>query len=273
MKFCYIDESGAGSEPILVMAGVIVDATRMHITKADFSSFLEQLNKLCNRKITEFHTRDFYNGNGPWRNIDGALRAKIIDFLLNWMTKRKHHITFSAIEKAEFKKRLDESCLLCKDLGTPWRAGAFHLALQIQKFHQRHKKPKGHTVLIFDREVKEEEALSALIHKPPKWAAAFYKVDSKKEIFDQIIDVPYFADSKPVLLLQMADLIAYLLRIKAERDLGIRTGYKDEEQKITKWIEIISSMTIHKSNRYQLKTAGECANLFNEISTESLLNL
>ena len=26
MKFCYLDESGMGSEPILVMAGIIVDA-------------------------------------------------------------------------------------------------------------------------------------------------------------------------------------------------------------------------------------------------------
>lgn len=33
MKFCYFDESGLGEEPYLLVAGIIVDATRMHVTK------------------------------------------------------------------------------------------------------------------------------------------------------------------------------------------------------------------------------------------------
>ena len=37
MKFCYADESGHGAE-ILVVAGVIVDATRMQRTKAALES-------------------------------------------------------------------------------------------------------------------------------------------------------------------------------------------------------------------------------------------
>ena len=40
MKFCYLDESGMGSEPIFVLAGIVVDATRMHITKAAWNDLI-----------------------------------------------------------------------------------------------------------------------------------------------------------------------------------------------------------------------------------------
>lgn len=273
MKFCYIDESGAGSEPVLIMSGIIVDASRMHITKRDFNSFLKSLSSLCSREITEFHARDFYNGNGPWRRMDGKKRSDVIDFLLDWLSKRKHCVTFSAIDKAKFNEKIN-NCDYCKELKTPWRAAAFHLALQIQKFHQKKKKAKGHTALIFDREIKEEKPLTILINKPPKWADDFYKnKNSKKESFDQIVDVPFFADSKHVLLLQMADLVAYLLRLKAELDLGRKSKYEDEKEKVAEWINLISSLLISTSYRYPSRTASICARLFNELCPESLASL
>ena len=34
MNLCYCDESGTGNEAIAVMAGIVVDAGRMHLTKA-----------------------------------------------------------------------------------------------------------------------------------------------------------------------------------------------------------------------------------------------
>ena len=41
MKFCYLDESGVGNEPVLVMARVNVDVQRMHQTKIVMSDFLD----------------------------------------------------------------------------------------------------------------------------------------------------------------------------------------------------------------------------------------
>ncbi|MFH1577251.1 MAG: DUF3800 domain-containing protein, partial [Candidatus Margulisiibacteriota bacterium] len=104
MKFCYIDESGNGSEPFLIMVGVIVDSHRMHRTKEAWDEFLLMLSKLCKKTISEFHTRDFYAGNGPWRGIDGKERAKIISAILGWWKARKHHVTFTAINKIEYNK-------------------------------------------------------------------------------------------------------------------------------------------------------------------------
>lgn len=71
MKFAYIDESGTGDEPFAVMAGVIIDAQRMRPTKDEWISLLMALSEIAKREVKEFHTRDFYAGNKPWRGLAG----------------------------------------------------------------------------------------------------------------------------------------------------------------------------------------------------------
>jgi hypothetical protein len=73
MKFCYVDESGTGDEPFAVMVGVLVDAQRMHVTKGAWQDLLRLLSEICCKEVTEFHTRDFYKGNGVWRTISGDI--------------------------------------------------------------------------------------------------------------------------------------------------------------------------------------------------------
>ena len=71
MKFCYVDESGSQNDRFLVMAGIIVDATRMHVTKGIWVDFLDLISEAAGRRIEEFHTRDLYSGSGPWHKVDG----------------------------------------------------------------------------------------------------------------------------------------------------------------------------------------------------------
>jgi GNAT superfamily N-acetyltransferase len=204
MKFCYFDGSGMGDETYLVVAGIIVDATRMHVTKESWAEFLTYLSKVAGRKIEEFHSRDFYRGNGVWRDMEGSERARLIEAILEWVEKRKHKCVFSGIDKAIYKKKSEEDIRL-KQFKSKWCAAALHCTLQVQKHHQREETPKGHSVLIFDREVSEETDLSLLIHKPPQWIDTFYSRDNNKTAFE-IVDVPFFADSKHILLAQVADL-------------------------------------------------------------------
>jgi hypothetical protein len=155
MKFCYFDESGMGDEPYLVVAGIIVDAARMHVTKEDWVEFLSYLSNAANRNVDEFHTRQFYFGNGIWREIDGPRRAEIIEAVIAWVENRKHKCVFSGIDKQRYKERHGDERL--KQFKSPWCAAAMHCTLQVQKQHQREEKTKGHSVLIFDREVSEEK--------------------------------------------------------------------------------------------------------------------
>ena len=262
MKFCYFDESGMGDEPYLVVAGIIVDATRMHVTKDAWAEFLEYLSKAAGRRVDEFHSREFYRGNGIWRGIDGAKRAQLIEAILAWVENRKHKCVFSGIHKAVYQKILKKDGRL-KQFKSPWCAAAMHCTLQVQKHHQREEKTKGHSVFIFDREVSEETDLPLLIHKPPKWIDTFYGRDNNQAALDQVVDVPFFADSRYVLLAQVADLCAYILRTSAEIQDGLMPEkYKGEGVKMRTWSERIAKIALPRSSRYPAKGRCQAAELF-----------
>jgi len=269
MKFCYIDESGLGAEPFLAMVAVIVDTNRMHKTKEVWSEFLGILSRSCRRPISEFHTRDFYAGNGPWRGIDGPERARIISSILCWWGKRKHHITFTVIDREKYKtmhakKSLFEGC------DSMWRTAAIHISLSVQKAHQGMAKTKGHTLFLFDKEDREEGQFSKFIFSPPSWTDEYYERGKKRTQLDKIVDVPFFGDSQQVLLVQIADLIAFVLRRYCEIEEG-KDGprYKDEVAKLKDWIGLISSRCYPATCRWPSRGLNTAQEMFDKLAPEA----
>lgn len=226
MKFCYVDESGYGSEPILVISGIVVDARRMHITKYEWSGLLKYLSKRINRPIEELHSRHFYRGNGIWRELDDKERTAFINFVLEWLKERKHSIFFSAIDKKLFNNYdwNKDPRFTTKDRPKIWSLCALHLSLSLQKAYQN-EGVKGSTVLIFDREVQEEDVFINLILNPLPWTDSFYNNKGKNRL-NCIVDVPYFVSSKYVGLINIPDLLSYLIRHFAELKEGYRSPMK-----------------------------------------------
>jgi hypothetical protein len=108
MKFVYLDESGMAEEPIGIMVGVIADSYRMRPTKEAWNGLLAALSKIIERPIEEIHTRDFYSGNSPWRDLKGNQRSAIISAIFKWLQSRKHAIVFSAVDKSKFRETFNE---------------------------------------------------------------------------------------------------------------------------------------------------------------------
>jgi hypothetical protein len=270
MKFCYLDESGMGNEPVLVMAGILVDAHRMHVTKGAWEDFLRYLSQETGRTINEFHSRDFYRGNGPWRNVAGPNRAKLISAIIRWIETRKHNVVFSALLKDEFTNRRS-SIQQTTGADCPWCAAAMHCILSLQKHNQSQEKNKGHTVVIFDREVKKEGELSNLIHSPLSALNEYYGKKPKHPVLDQIVDVPYFADSEHVLLLQVADVVAYVLRTYADLEVGaLQEQYPEEKAQMKAWVDEIIARALPGSTRYPARGRCEIADLFWNIAPACL---
>jgi hypothetical protein len=273
VKFCYVDESGTGSEPFAVMVGVIVDAQRMHITKYDWQDLLRQMSEVLDRDIKEFHARDFYRGNGPWRDIDGETRSEIIESILSWLINRKHSITFVGVDKELFNrnKTRDRNLLSFHSF---WCFMGMHLILTVQKHYQKDPKNKGNTVFIFDEEVREKLDFVRLLKNPPSFVDEYYSREEGQERLDQIIDVPYYGDSKDVNLLQIADLVAYVLRLHVELEEGRRSPeYVGENENIQAWIEQIISISLPASTRYLAKGKDHCSELFCKYAPETLMSL
>jgi hypothetical protein len=271
MKFCYLDESGTGSEPYAVMVGIIADAYRMYITKKDWVDLLEVLSKIAGKPIPEFHSRDFYSGKGPWYGLDGDIRSHITDGIFNWLKERNHKIVYSAVDKTKFRSDFNNEPF-AKEIGSLWRFMALHICLAIQKYFQAEKYMKGNTILIFDNEERESNNFINIIITPPRWTETYYKRDRKQGQFDQIIDVPYFVDSRHVGLIQIADLLSYFMRKHIELRMGaIQPSYPDEDKLIEGWVNIALELSIPTSAIYPKTGRCQCADLFYRYAPACLL--
>jgi len=287
VKFCYVDESGKGSKAILVVAGIVTDSHRMHVTKKDWLEIIAILSRILNKPVDEFHTRHFYRGNGIWRDLNGQQRTKVMNAILSWLTRRNHKVVFSAIDKAKADKAdyADKDDFLT-NAGKPhyWRLAVLHLMLGVQKLHQREQRNKGNTVLILDRG-NDEEDIADLSLNPPAWTDSFYGYEpflpqgrrrrrNPDPRLNQIVDVPFFADSKKVGLLQIADLFAYLLRHHAELQAGYSTEqYSGEMDKVVAWVKRIASLMVPDSYRWPARGGCDCSKWFKEVAPAPLLRI
>lgn len=273
MKICYLDESGTGDEPIAVVAGVVVDTHRMHVTKEHWADLLRHLSGVVGRELSELHTKDFYRGNAPFRNLTGPQRAEYISSICQWLCERKHDFVYSAILKERFRAALAAGTIPA-ELANPWRAAAFHVSLALQRAHQKHEKNKGHTLLIFDNKEEEKSPFTRLLLNPPDWSDEYYERGKRREKLDQIVDAPYFADSKTVPLIQAADFLAFFLRRHAEISENlVPPRYIEEQDKIQEWIQRLSDRTIGFAHMYPAKGRCAAASFFHDHCPPSLRRL
>lgn len=280
MKFVYIDESGTGNEPIACMVGIITDAYRMRQTKEDWKILLNELSEIINQNIDEIHTRDFYSGNGKWRDIDGTERSNIINLIFEWLSDIKHDIIFTAVNKQNFNNEIISNEKL-KKIGAIWKFMALHIVLSLQKYYQgkiknrneRKINPKGSFLLIFDREDKEQEKFTDFLLALPDWTDTYYDKKLNQEKLSQIIDVPHFVDSTRVPLVQVADFVSFFLRKHIELELRLtKEKYDGEKDQIKNWINSIRKNFIPMSNIYPKKGRCNCAELFYKCAG-NILNL
>lgn len=270
MKLCYCDETGTGEEPFAVLLGVVVDASRMHVTKADWSSFLSQLSEMVGHNFQELHTRNFYSGSGIWKKLTGQQRSDAIDFFIDWFAERKHHVVFSAIDKKKYKEMKNEGSIP-EEIDTIWKAMGFHVALAMQKNYQGEPKNKGNTIFIFDEEVKEETRFQKLLLNPPEWSDSYYGKQKNKERLCQVVDAPYFADSKNVGLLQVADFLSYFIRRHIEISEGaVPEKYNGEAAKVSNWFKKIRARTIPYQSMYPKRQRCDTAELFCQLAPKCI---
>ena len=273
MKICYLDESGTGDDPIVVVAGVVVDTYRMHVTKLDWNLLLSDLSSITGKPLSELHTKDFYKGNPPFRNFTGAQRSEYISSIFRWFCERKHAFVYSSIIKGRFRAAQTAKSVP-PELETPWRSAAFHVVLSLQRAHQSLEKTKGHTLLIFDNKHEEQAHLTRLVLNPPDWSDEYYGRNEKEPKLSHIVDAPYFADSTSVALIQVADFLAYFLRRYAEIAEGlIPAKYPEEQAKVEDWIKMLAERSIGAAHIYPIKNRCSTAHIFYDYCPPSLRRL
>jgi len=262
MKFCYLDESGTGDEPIAVMVGIITDHHRMNPTKSDWKALLNALTEAVGKPVHEIHTKDLYVGNSPFRQLTPEQRSNLIAQIFKWLKDRKHSVVYTAVNKAYYQANRDNE-VFHADLGTLWRHMAFHMTLALQKFGQTFEKNKGNSVLIFDNKVNDQRNFTKLLLNPPAWSDTYYGKKKRQEQLDQIVDVPHFVDSKEVALIQLADFLCYFLRKNLELAEGlVAPKFDGEAAVINSYTQNTLALAIPKSNIFMNRSRCPAAEYF-----------
>ena len=274
MNFCYVDESGLQKgDRVVVLVGVVVDAHRMHVSKNDWQHVLKKCSEIAGRPVKELHTRHLYRGQKEWENVTPPIRVAVIDVLLEWFLNRKHGFTFGAVDADELKKlEATEPTWFAPTPGViPGSIAALHIFCTIQKLHQAEKKNKGHTVVVMDGDTKPSEHVCEWSCSPPPWTDDFYDRPAKKEPFDQLVDIPYYGDSRRVLLLQMSDLLAYLIRQNTMLQMGLADEkYEGEVKRMANWADMAMKMAYPSSARWRSRGRSPAEDLFLRLAPEPL---
>lgn len=273
MKFCYCDESGTGNEPYAIMAAVLVDGQRMHVTKADWAKLMEELSGLIGRRVDEFHTADFYSGNGPWRAMKGSQRTEAVRAILRWLDARSHQMIVTSVDKGKFKNDRQSGDEF-SEINSPWVSMAFHAILTVQKAMQVKQGVKGSTLFFFDKKGNGETDLINLVKSPPQWSDQYYSRKKKDSALSCVIDVPHFVDSKHVPMVQVADLAAFYVRRYCELESGHSPEkYDGERSVVSECVGMLKGSLIPASAVYVAKGASPSAQFFNKYGVGPVLDL
>lgn len=214
MKVCYVDESGCPpQDQIFVMVGIVADATKLHKTSREFAAFFEKVRNVFPENLKELKGSRILYGKGAWRQVDASKRKQIFVDLSKWLDERAHSVLISAIDAktmassaARFPKTPQE---ISNDI---WKAAALNIALQVQVRHQGEEKNKGNTFLFIDDNAQKLPGLCDILWTPPAWLDGYYPKKPKDEHLNQIIDTAFAVRSHHCNLVQVADLLAFVVR-------------------------------------------------------------
>ena len=118
-------------------------------------------------------------------------------------------------------------------------------ALQIQKANQKSGNSTVRTFLIFDDNKTKANKLIKLLWKPPDWTDDDYGRKKGQDPLDQIIDTPFSIKSHHAGLVQVADLLAFILRRYAEiEDYNAEEAWPGEKTCSTNtWVRLRSGFS------------------------------
>src|SRR5665811_1161222 len=173
MNISYADESGyrgsgrSDAQPMLVLAGVLVNSYSAPKVKREIAEVHAQLEELAGSRLPELHASEMMKGHGPWAGSSIEDRAAARELILDFVDAEKLKVCVSAVTYAEF------DVLDIEDGYTPYALAGLRYAVAVQRYPHRNKlssQNKTVVLCVFDRLMAEERNLSDLLAEPPTTA-------------------------------------------------------------------------------------------------------
>lgn len=243
MYFCYVDESGhCGTkfnpeQPVEVLVGVVSDATKIHKTNREHSNFLKKLLHTHGIEVSELKSAQIFRGRKEWHSVSPVVRKQVFKDLLKWVNNRSCKLIVCPIDSAKYFDLKKQGHELANKFHFPYETGSLNVLLSLQRMKYGSRNNKGKTVVIFDEEGEHDKRLIKLLSEDLSFTDGFTQIEipkSKKkqaelERLCQIVDIPFFSKSEHSQLIQIADLVAFVVsRYIQLKSFGVAPAFEDE---------------------------------------------
>jgi len=278
MYACYIDESGHcgvkfnPDQPVEVVCGVITDITKLFKTQREHNKMLRILEK--NKiSVTELKAKEIYRGNKAWFGIPHEIRYSVIDQLIDWAVERSCKFIVCPINSEDFFERKRNGCPVSNVLKFPYEVGAMNVLLAIERLKAGTKKNKGKTLVVYDEQEGHDKNILKLMDTDEGlsftdgYTGYVFNSRSKNNPprLNEIIDIPFFSKSHISTLIQLADIVAFIVsRYLLLNVYDKKESYVGEKEKITNWYTQIGNNTIPHIN-INPTTKDDLCNFYREI--------
>lgn len=198
----YLDDSGSDRNPgdkYVILAGICVFERQVHWLSKELDEAAARLRPADPHSL-EFRGQAIWSGKGFWRSRQKEERRRVLGELLD-VVVRSHRTT------ATFAAVVDKRVVAPSD---PLEHAFEQLCMRFDRFLQRHylagNPQRG--LIVIDKS-SYETVLQTL-------ARDFKVVGHRWGVLRNLCDVPMFVDSRATRLIQLADIIAYVLRRRYE---------------------------------------------------------
>jgi Protein of unknown function (DUF3800) len=256
MYLFYGDESGhtggkaSPTQPVLVVAGLMVNTWRHGTTTREFRDLMERLSGVAGVELTELKGRELFKGSGQWRDVPHERRAEARHAVLQWIGDRKHRVVAVGIiydrwPSAESLPELGK--IRPRAFASTWCG----LAIQRAQFASGiGKQNKQVCVMVLDRQDGQDETtIQNALTAPPSWALDFVNDRQLDGQLSAIVDTAYFGDSAKAPLIQVADFLAFMIQRKCSLECGSKSGFDGEKDIIDDVFEALSPLLLPRKHR------------------------
>ncbi len=243
MYFCYVDESGHcgtkhdPNQPVEVLVGVVSDATKIHKTNREHTNFLKTLLHQHSIEVTELKSAQIFRGRKEWSSVSPEVRKQVFRDLLKWVNERSCKLVVCPIYSEKYFQLKSSGNHFATKFHYPYEAGAMNVLLSLQRLKYGSPNNKGKTVVIFDEEGEHDKRLIKILSDDLSYTDQFTQIELPKkkekhkdvERLCQVIDIPFFSKSEHSQLIQIADLVAYVVsRYIQIKSFGMPQAFTDE---------------------------------------------
>ncbi|MHC1949572.1 DUF3800 domain-containing protein [Bradyrhizobium sp. UFLA06-06] len=235
MHFFYLDESGCNGtdlinnvqeQPIFVLGGISVRDKGWRKTYSEFQKLVTQFFGGNLPPGFELHASELLspNGEGPFAGIGREERNKLALSVIELLSDHKHAAHFIALDKTKMHANVAGDEHKAFDARVPYLLAYNYIVSYIERFCKQRLGRSARGMIIVDPKEEFDQNVQQIVHyrryEAPQSAALKW-----------VVEFSYAIDSKRHPMIQISDLVIFLVRKFLEVECGFRDTWPAEAKK------------------------------------------